>query len=116
MKELAISLVPEILMDNEGYPTEAWLQYIRNYDPNVDFAPISMFVDILREGWWMPDWGYVLHRKYRGVQKLELHTGGWSGNEEIIREILVNPYLTHFKMRYVKWYTGGHYYFKIKVE
>lgn len=101
---------PEELLDNEGYPTEEYLDAIADFNMNDD---IMEFIDILKEGWWMPDWGFKLHRKYRGKVKLELHTGGWSGNEEIIREIIDNMYLTYFKMRYVKWTAGGHYYFEI---
>jgi hypothetical protein len=100
-------------LDDDGYPTEEFLQYIRDFDHSGD---MSEFLRTLEEGWWCSDWGYKLHRKYRGAQILELHTGGWSGNEETIGAILDNIYLTHFKMRYEKWLAGGHYYFKISVE
>ena len=102
---------PDELLDSDGYPTDEYLEFIRGYtDETMD---IMDFIDILSDGWWMPSWGFRLHRKYEGKIKLELHTGGWSGNEEIIREILSNISLTHFKMRYVKWTAGGHYYFEI---
>lgn len=98
-------------LDNEGYPTDEFLEFIRNYEPNQ--MPIMDFVNILAEGWYFDNWGFKLKRKYRGIRKLELHTGGWSGNEDTICAITSNIYLTHFKMRYVKWYTGGHHYFEI---
>ena len=96
-------------LDNEGYPTDEYLQMIQDYKPEV--IPIMDMVNIICENWYY-EW-VKLGRKYGGVRKLELHTAGWSGNEEIIRTILSNIYLTHFKMTYRKWITGGHYYFEI---
>lgn len=106
--------IPEILLDDEGYPTDEYLEFIRSYTDET--MPIVEFIEeILANNWWMPDWGFKFRRKYRGRRTLELHTGGWSGNEDIIDAIIGNVYLTHFKMRYVKWTTGGHYYFEISV-
>ena len=102
---------PDTLLDNDGYPTKDYLKFIREYTD--DAMPIMDFVNIIADGWQYASWGHKLHRKYAGKRKLELHTGGWSGNEDIIRAILGNVYLTHFKMRYVKWHAGGHYYFEI---
>jgi len=34
------------------------------------------FLNILADGWHFYDWGFKLGRKYKGVRKLELHTGG----------------------------------------
>jgi len=105
--------LPDVLLDVNGYPTEEWLQFIRCYQPD-DSLPLLKFVsEILPKGWYMADWGLVLHRKYKGIRKLELHTGGWSGNELVISEIKSNMHLTHFKMRLVMWKAGGHYYFEL---
>jgi len=104
--------VPDTLLDLSGYPTNEYLEFIRNYKPEQ--MPVFEFVDtILRNGWYFDDWGFVLHRRYNDKRKLELHTGGWSGNEEIIEVILSNIFLTHFEMRYVMWCTGGHHYFEL---
>jgi len=44
---------------------------------------------------------------------LELHTFGWSGNEDIISILKdTNLWLTKFKAKSA----GGHYYFKIDAE
>ena len=101
-----------ILLDKGGYPTEEYLEFIWTYTPDV--MSIMDFLDILSNGWYFDNWGFKLHRKYAGKRKLELHTGGWSGNEDIIAAILNNFYLTHFHMQYVKWLVGGHYYFEIQ--
>lgn len=106
--------IPQVLLDSDGYPTKEWLRFIKLYKPS-DEIPIMSFVALLMDGWWAADWGIVLHKKYKGKRKLELHTGGWSGNEDIIDAILANIYLTHFAMRYIKWLTGGHYYFEINL-
>lgn len=106
--------IPDILLDNEGYPIDEFLKFIKYYTP--ERMPILNFIEILCDGWYFGDWGYKLHRKYAGKRKFELHTGGWSGNEATIEAVLSNIYLTHFTMRYVKWFTGGHYYFEIYVS
>jgi len=113
MKERAKYDYP--LLDDEGYPTEQWLQYIREFEPDENFGIIP-FVYLLSEGWWMPEWGYRFTMQYRGKRKLELHTGGWSGNEDVINAILSNINLTHIHMKYMKWIRGGHYYFEIPID
>ncbi len=104
--------VPEILLDSDGYPTQEYLDWIENY--KYTDMPIMDFIDNLE--WYFDDWGFILKRKYNGRRKLELHTGGWSGNEEIIRAITGNIHLTAFKMKYVMWRTGGHYYFELIID
>jgi len=109
----AFTMLPSALLNDDGYPTAEWLEFIKNYVPD-ESLPVLRFVEmVLVDGWWMPDWGFKLHRQYKGVRRLELHTGGWSGNEEVIAAIKSNFWLTHFNMRHVMWRTGGHYYFEI---
>lgn len=108
------NIIPTNLFDENGYPTDEWLDFIKTYKPD-ETLPIIRFVDsLLVDGWYC--YGFKLGRKYRGKRKLELHTGGWSGNEEIIAAIKSNIMLTHFKMRYVMWKVGGHHYFEILVD
>ena len=100
-------------LDNDGYPTEEYLQFIKAYEGQ---SPIMDFIAILMDGWWCNDWGFVLHRKYKGVRKMELHTGGWSGNEDII-EALHGAWNGMFWFLYWQKSTrGGHYYFTIPME
>jgi len=104
--------MPEKLLDDMGYPTDEYLKFIWEYTHET--MPIMEFVkDVLCPGWHFNYWGFKLGRKYKGIRKLELHTGGWSGNESTINEIVGNIWLTHFEMKYVSWRTGGHYYFEI---
>lgn len=108
--------LPDVLLDPEGYPTKEYLQFLSEYKPDESLTIIEFVRDVLPDGWWMPDWGFVLHGKYRGKHRLELHTGGWSGNEDIINEMLKNMWFTHTRMLYVKWIRGGHYYFEVDVR
>lgn len=100
--------LPEVFLDDDNYPTEEYLKFLKDYTTEL---PIMDVVNIICDNWVYNS--YKLYRKYNGFIKLELHTSGWSGNEEVIREIINNSYLSHFNMQYYKWYTGGHYYFKI---
>lgn len=98
------------LYDENGYPSEEFLEFIKKYD--TDIMPILDLIDLILEAW--NHKMYKLYRKYKDHRKLELHTGGWSGNEDIISVIKENVYLTDFSMKYIKWEDGGHYTFKIK--
>ena len=49
----AYTLLPAVLLDDEGYPTEEWLQYIKNYKPD-ESLPLLNFVEmVLVDGWYM---------------------------------------------------------------
>lgn len=99
-----------IYLDDEGYPTEEYLQYIRDYTPDI-MPPDRFFEEVIFEGW--EHRACRITRKYKGCRKVELHTIGWSGNEEIIHEVMKNLHLWRY------WYKterGGHYYFKIPIK
>ena len=112
---------PEQLHDDEGYPTDAALDYLRNWaliwrqldEPKVGryFSTeedLYHLVDYLKVLWWMPEDGVELKD---GL--LELHTFGWSGNEDIVAILKdTNLWLTKFQCKSA----GGHYYFKIDAE
>jgi len=82
-------------LDSEGYPTDRALAKIRTLDDPIPF---------LKEIWWRPDWGIVEDRN-----ALSLHTGGWSGNEEIIFALAQNDFWKKLNRQRV----GGHYYFSL---
>ena len=99
--------------DKDGYPTEEELKKIETWDFN---RPIEELLDFLESIWWMSDWGFK--RKNGRIEfskkkciKLELHTAGWSGNEDIIRSLQkLRPI---WWMYWVSSHRGGHYYFEI---
>jgi len=71
-------------MDTYGYPTEKELETIRSWD--LAKQPVIDLLEHIRQCWnWAdgPGWhGYYLTGKR--VLRLELHTGGWAGNEAVI--------------------------------
>jgi len=111
----AYKLLPNHALDNNGYPTEELLEFIKSYEPDESLSILNFVELVLKDVWHLSDWGFKLHRKYKGKRKLELHTGGWSGNEDIIKAIKQNMQLTHFKMRLLEWKAGGHYTFEINL-
>lgn len=109
------------LFEEDGqYPTGAALDYIKNWCiwQTIDNVPIMKFgayfgdkekvqelLDFITQLWWYPDMGVEVEG-----DKIELHTLGWSGNEDIIRELKNSSlWLIHWR----KTFAGGHYYFDL---
>lgn len=69
------------------------------------------FIESLRNNAWNCEYGYIkLNIKMASKRfKLELHTGGWSENEEIIEELQKNLF---WLFCWQKSERGGHYYFE----
>lgn len=103
------------LLDNDGYPSKECLEFIKTYKPNKSLDLFAFIQDILNNIWYNSKSGIILHRKYKNKQKLELHTFGWKGNENIIKAIISNKQLTDSYMQYVMWKNSGHYYFEINI-
>lgn len=95
-----------VKMEND-YPTDEQLGLIREYDLSNEVTPRSgptPLIKMLREIWHWPDY----FRYADGF--LELHTGGWSGNEDIIEALQGTMFWTLY---WLKSERGGHYYFWI---
>jgi hypothetical protein len=99
-------------MKNDIYPTEEELDKIRNYDTIKD--SIEEFINFLKEKWEYADCGYFTRNYSYNEIELELHTGGWSGNEDIIAALQENRLFWMFYWQ--KSERGGHYYFKIPMD
>jgi hypothetical protein len=98
-------------MDCEGYPEQHELNRIKNWD----FRDIFSLIDFVASRWNWQDWGvkkYWDKDKYSKseILKVEFHTGGWSGNEDLINALLENRLVCIW---YESWRRGGHYYFEI---
>lgn len=65
------------------YPTEEQLKVIKEWD--LVEKPVKSLLDYIEPIWEYGDWGFT-----RTKHKLELHTGGWSGNEDIISSLQQN--------------------------
>jgi hypothetical protein len=107
---------PEVLLDEDGYPTEPALNYIKNWSFDFihgefitgayfhDETLLENLITYLQAIWYYSD--AVVYED--GL--LELYTGGWSGNEEVIS---VLKHTTLWTMKHKISQAGGHYYFRI---
>ena len=93
----------------DEYPTDEELRTIREWD--VLKNPVSDLLGYVRDIWWTSEMGYKLSGKK--VLKLELHTLGWSGNEQIISALQGN--FMFWGMFWERSCRGGHYYFRISL-
>jgi hypothetical protein len=102
--------------ENDPYPTNTELRIIQRW--NILKYTIPDLVEYVKAVWWYPERQFELrkgrdHLRRRACMKLELHTGGWSGNESVICALRRN-YL-FWSMFWRKTYAGGHYYFEIRM-
>jgi len=105
------------ILNNEGYPTEEFLDFVRTFKPSKEITMNNFVEDYLKAAWW-PDGirGFSYKRRVKDRRTLRLSTGGWSGNEEIIAAIKENFPLSLFYLCMVQWRVGGHYTFKVLVS
>ena len=92
------------------YPRENELLAIKEW--NFLKKSIQDFLCEIKRLWHWEDWGYKLSGKR--VLRLELHTGGWSGNESIIEALRDN--FVFWTVCWIKSQRGGHYWFEIKLK
>lgn len=97
-------------MSIDGYPEESVLRKIKKWDILKD--GVDGLLELVQENWkYADDGGFRLTG--RKVKKLELHTFGWSGNEDVINALGKN--LMFWPLYWVKSVRGGHHYFEIKL-
>ncbi len=90
-------------MDKNGYPEEDELETIRKWDFK---RPVSEFIEHIRSLW---QEGYGIFR-FDG-KRLELITGGWSGNEDVLDAIADTFFWTLY---WKESHRGGKYVFEIQ--
>jgi len=90
-------------MNPDGYPDDFELDLIKKWSA-ADLGALMVYVKTL---WRWSDWGF----KKRG-QKYYLHTGGWSGNEDLVDALHENSIF--WALCWVKSERGGHYVFEVK--
>lgn len=86
------------------YPTEEQLNEVESFD--LIKGDVNDLLSLVGNLWHWPDWGFK-----RDENHLELHTGGWSGNEEIIYALRSNVIFWH--KYWQATFAGGHHYFYI---
>lgn len=106
----------------EGYPKVEWIERFNKLAP-TDFGPhaaarflvsslpeiaetISCVSVTVEDGK-----DELLQRD--DVKKVEYHTGGWSGAEDLINAMLRQFWISHF---HTVWRRGGHFYFEVPVR
>lgn len=93
------------MTDIDGYPTQDELRFIDEWNYQKD--TVQDMLDRIERAWWMPEWGFI-----EMGTRLELHTGGWSGNEEVIHHLRKSMFWMFY---WESEQRGGHYVFEIPI-
>ena len=96
------------MLDKDNYPDKKSLKEIEKWD--IIEQGVQGLLDLVEENTNVPDWSFSITGKK--VLHFEYHTGGWSGNEDVISALERNPLF--FALYWKKSVRGGNYYFKIK--
>jgi hypothetical protein len=102
-------------MTPDGYPTEEELETIRTWD-HKDGLGLMAYVrerwalNRWREAEWSTEWPYG--DADRGKRLFVLATGGWSGNEDMIRAMQGN--IMFWTLSWYSSHRGGRYEFRVK--
>ena len=97
----------EPAFDNDGYPTELTLALISNWQHARGFRGLMEYV---RLAWKHGDVYFHSEETEEGTL-YELHTTGWSGNEELIAALQKNSLF--WVLHWQESGRGGHYKFLI---
>lgn len=96
------------MLDENNYPDEASLEEIKGWD--ILSHGVQGLLELMRENTNWADRQIEISGKR--VLRFVYHTGGWSGNEDVIDALHQN--FLFWSMFWVKSMRGGHHYFKIK--
>jgi len=100
--------------DQDGYPHNFELERIKGWD--LQKEGVEGLLDLIESCW---HWSDCCFKKRNGLTqflrkkcwKMECHTGGWSGNEDIIRALQEQDMF--WLLYWVKSERGGHYWFEV---
>ena len=100
-------------MEADRHLEERQLEMIRSW-PDTDHLGLMEYVESL---WRIGEWGWKQQRNpFTGqvaFRTYQVSTGGWSGNEDIIKALEANrPF---WGQCWVSYRVGGHYEFKVKM-
>jgi len=100
-------------LDEDRYPTKNALEAIEKWHWD-DARGWFKFIEDL---WHFHDWGWKEKNekhdyKDKIVLRYYISTGGWSGNESIIRAMQNNDWMWH--LNWVQSRRGGHYIFELR--
>jgi hypothetical protein len=100
-------------IDDDGYPTDDACNKVKDWHFTSvdDWQNLLLFVQSL---WRYPDWctfKETLGKAYNHYD-WDISTGGWSGNEDLIRALEANNLF--MAMCWEQSRRGGHYKFKVR--
>ena len=96
------------MLDENNYPDEASLKQIKEWD--ILKQGIQGLLDLVYEN---TNWAdRQIEQAGKRVIRYVYHTGGWSGNEDVIDALHHN--FLFWGLYWEKTTRGGHYYFKIE--
>lgn len=95
------------MLDQQNYPDPKSLKQIEKWDVLKQGVPDLL--DLIKENTNWFDWSISI--KGKKVIRFEYHTGGWSGNEDVIDALRRN--ILFFRLFWQKSERGGHHYFRI---
>lgn len=102
----------EDLLDDDGYPTDYALYLIEIWP----WEDTKGWFEFIKSIWWKADWGWdegeedSEHYNDKKVYRYHISTGGWSGNEDLIRAMEKNDFMWY--IHWVQSRRGGHYIFE----
>lgn len=94
----------ELELDDDGYPTDETLEAIENFEVNGN-EDCEKLLQMASQVWQYPD----CFTKDESTKCWLVSTGGWSGNEDIIRALEKNYAFWALYWRQTR--AGGHYIF-----
>ncbi len=95
------------MLNKDNYPDKTSLRQIREWD--YLNQGVQGLLNLVKENTNHPDFSFSMIGKR--VLHFEYHTGGWSGNEDVIDALRQN--WLFWSMFWQKSTRGGHHYFKI---
>lgn len=105
------------MLDEDGYPTTRALQIIKLWP----YDDKKGWFDFIKDIWWATNWGWLEenepheYKEGKTVHRYHISTGGWSGNESIIKAMQENE--NHLWMfTWVQSRRGGHYIFERQIN
>ena len=98
------------MLDKDNYPDEVSLKEIKEWD--ILKHGVQGLLDLIEDNTHWKD--RQIHQTGKRVIRYEYHTGGWSGNEDVIDALRHN--FLFWLMFWEKTTKGGHYYFRIDLR
>ncbi len=102
------------LFDDDGYPTDEFLDAVKNWECGKnDYKELMEFI---KSGWHFAEWGFHCNDATDTLDdevfEYRVSTGGWSGNEDLIAAMRAN--FMFWSICWVQARRGGHYIFHVK--